>query len=122
MNELTVEVDITFEELESILEKNNFKIKEIYDINDIYFVQKNKKIDIANKIDTFNISIRPHEDCCTVYVPRHPQIKPRLDVCIKEENKFNFKELINKAVEKTEHVTLNTKRKYQVVEDEIDIF
>ena len=79
-------------------------------------------IDIANKIDTFNISIRPHEDCCTVYVPRHPQIKPRLDVCIKEENKFNFEELINKAVEKTEHVTLNTKRKYQVVEDEIDIF
>ena len=79
-------------------------------------------IDIANKIDTFNISIRPHEDCCTVYVPRHPQIKPRLDVCIKEENKFNFEELINKAVDKTEHVTLNTKRKYQVVEDEIDIF
>ena len=33
-----------------------------------------------------------------------------------------FEELINKAVDKTEHVTLNTKRKYQVVEDEIDIF
>ena len=78
-------------------------------------------IDIATKIDTFDISIRPHEDCCTVYVPRHPQIKPRLDVCIKEENKFDYEVLIKEAVEKTERIVLNNRRKYQVIADEIDI-
>lgn len=63
MNELTVEVDITYEELESILQKNNFKIKEIYDINDIYFVQKNKKIDITNALLLREIIIDNNKKC-----------------------------------------------------------
>ena len=60
-------------------------------------------IDIARKIDTYETSILPFEDCCTVFVPKHPAINPRGDISISEENKFNYEEMINEAVE-----TLNT--------------
>ena len=55
-------------------------------------------IEIARKIDTFNISIIPYEDCCTVFVPRHPAINPKLAIAIDEENKFNYQEMIEAAV------------------------
>ena len=60
-------------------------------------------IDLAKKIDTFNISIIPFEDCCTVFVPRHPVINPKEDVCIKEEEKFDYSSMIDICVD-----TLNT--------------
>ena len=60
-------------------------------------------MDIARKIDTYDISIIPYEDCCTVFVPPHPVINPKLKTCIEEENKFDYELLINEAVE-----TLNT--------------
>lgn len=55
-------------------------------------------IDIAKKIDTYDISILPYEDCCTVFVPKHPVINPRLDTCLKEETKFGYLDLIDDAV------------------------
>ena len=55
-------------------------------------------MDVARKIDTYNISIIPFEDCCTVFVPKHPVINPKLEVAIKEENKFSYEELIEEAV------------------------
>ena len=60
-------------------------------------------IDIAKKIDTFDISIIPYEDCCTVFVPRHPVINPRSDVCLEEEEKFDYSTMIDQAID-----TLNT--------------
>ena len=45
-------------------------------------------MDIARKIDTYDISIIPYEDCCTVFVPKHPVINPKLGICEEEENKF----------------------------------
>ena len=60
-------------------------------------------IDIARKIDTYDISIIPYEDCCTVFVPKHPVINPRLDTSIYEEDKFDYNTMIDEAVE-----TLNT--------------
>ena len=56
-------------------------------------------IDIAKRIDTFDISIIPYEDCCTVFVPRHPVINPRSDICIMEEEKFDYNSMIDSAVE-----------------------
>ena len=56
-------------------------------------------IDIAKRIDTFDISIIPYEDCCTVFVPRHPVINPRGDVCIEEEEKFDYSTMIDQAIE-----------------------
>lgn len=52
-------------------------------------------IDIAKKIDTYNISILPYEDCCTVFVPKHPVINPSLEKCVEMENTFDYKSLID---------------------------
>ena len=63
-------------------------------------------IDIARKIDTYDISILPFEDCCTVFVPRHPVINPKLDVCLAEEEKFSYQEMIDKAIETDRVITI----------------
>jgi len=60
-------------------------------------------IDLAKKIDTYDISILPYEDCCTVFVPKHPVINPSLEQAKKEESKFDFSSMIDDAVD-----TVNT--------------
>ena len=60
-------------------------------------------IDLAKKIDTYDISILPYEDCCTVFVPKHPVINPSLEQAKKEEAKFDFSSMIDDAVD-----TINT--------------
>ena len=52
-------------------------------------MDKNDIIDISNKIDTYETSILPYEDCCTIFVAKHPVTKPRLDVIEKSETKLN---------------------------------
>ena len=56
-------------------------------------------IDIAKRIDTYDISILPYEDCCTVFVPKHPVINPSLEQAKKEESKFEYRDLIRDAIE-----------------------
>ena len=63
-------------------------------------------IEISKKIDTYEISIEPYEDCCTVFVPRHPVINPNLKHIYEEENKYDFDELIDEAVKTVEIVSL----------------
>lgn len=53
---------------------------------------------IATKIGTFETSILPYEDCCTVFLPKHPVIKPTLEKVIAEENNLNLDELIKEAM------------------------
>ena len=56
-------------------------------------------IDIAKKIDTYETSILPYEDCCTVFVPKHPVINPSIDTSLKEEAKFDYSLMIDDAVD-----------------------
>lgn len=56
-------------------------------------------IDIARKIDTYETSILPYEDCCTVFVPKHPVINPKLEIAIEEENKFDYTSLIDNVID-----------------------
>ncbi len=72
-------------------------------IRPVACLDKLEIIDIARKINTYETSILPFEDCCTVFVPKHPAINPRIDIAINEENKFRYEEMIEEAVE-----TLNT--------------
>lgn len=58
-------------------------------------------IDIARKIGTFETSLEPYEDCCTVFTPRHPMTRPTLEVIEKAESGFDFEPLIKKAIEET---------------------
>lgn len=64
-------------------------------------MDKKEIIEISRKIDTFETSIEPYEDCCTVFTPKHPRTKPVLDEVINAQKKFDFEELIAKAVEET---------------------
>ncbi len=62
-------------------------------------------IDIAKKIDTYETSILPYEDCCTVYLPKYPAIKPNLEKVIKAESKLDIEGLIEEAFRKVEKYT-----------------
>lgn len=64
-------------------------------------------MDIARKIDTYETSILPYEDCCTVFVPKHPAINPKIETAIKEENKFDYNRLINEAVDSLNTIQVN---------------
>ncbi|NLZ84140.1 MAG: tRNA 4-thiouridine(8) synthase ThiI [Acholeplasmataceae bacterium] len=90
-------------------------------IRPLAMMDKEEIINIARDIGTYDISIRPFEDCCTVFVPRHPQIKPRLDVAEKEEQNFDFEKSVEEAMKRIETIVLSTKQHYQVV-GPIDLF
>lgn len=61
-------------------------------------MDKEEIIEISRKIDTFEISIQPYEDCCTVFTPKHPKTKPVLTDVIEEQNKIDCKNLIDEAL------------------------
>lgn len=61
-------------------------------------------IDIAEKINTFETSILPYEDCCTVFVPKHPVTHPRLDKILKSLNLLDVDALIEDALSKSDYV------------------
>jgi thiamine biosynthesis protein ThiI len=67
---------------------------------------KNDIIAISRKIDTFETSILPYEDCCTVFTPRHPKIHPDIEEIEAEEERLNIDELIERAVEGIEKIIL----------------
>lgn len=66
---------------------------------------KSEIIDIANRIGTFKTSILPYEDCCTVFLPKNPVIKPKLSVIEEAESVLNISELVEKAVSGIEYVS-----------------
>ena len=59
-------------------------------------------IRLAEKIDTYEISIRPYEDCCTIFTPKAPKTAPHLDEAKAFEEKFDYESLINEALYNTE--------------------
>lgn len=73
-------------------------------------MDKTEIIEIARKIDTFETSTLPYEDCCTVFTPRHPKVRPLLEDIEKAQNSFDFEPLISKAVEGTEMKIFNFQR------------
>lgn len=73
-------------------------------------MDKTEIIEISRKIDTFETSTLPYEDCCTVFTPRHPKVRPQLSDIEKAQNSFDFEPMIAKAVENTEMKTFNIGR------------
>ena len=74
-------------------------------------MEKEEIIQIAQKIDTYETSILPYEDCCTVFVPKEPKTRPKIDACEKEEAKLDLPTLIASAVEQTERIIVYGKDK-----------
>ena len=70
-------------------------------------MDKTEIMDIAKRIGTYETSILPYEDCCTVFTPRHPVTKPKLDTMPKAESKLDIEALVREAVEGTELVIVS---------------
>ena len=67
-------------------------------------MDKEEIVEISRKIDTFETSILPYEDCCTVFTPRHPSTKPKIEKVIASQNLLDCERLIQEAVDGTEIV------------------
>ena len=69
-------------------------------------MDKEEIVQIARQINTFETSIQPYEDCCTVFTPKHPKTRPDLDKVLVEERKLDFDALVEEALatEYFEHI------------------
>ena len=70
-------------------------------IRPVACLDKLEIIDIAKKINTYETSILPYEDCCTIFVPKHPVINPTLEKCELYEKNFDYQTMIDEAVDNT---------------------
>ena len=75
-------------------------------IRPVACLDKLEIIDIAKKIDTNETSILPYEDCCTIFLPKHPVINPELEKAIEYEKSFYYESLIEEAVSTKETITI----------------
>lgn len=64
-------------------------------------LDKDEIIKVSRKIDTFDISIEPYEDCCTVFTPKHPKTKPQISIIENAEKALDIDTLIERALENT---------------------
>ncbi len=77
-------------------------------IRPVACLDKLEIIDIAKKIDTYETSILPYEDCCTIFLPKHPVINPELNKAIEYESSFDYQTLIDEAVSNRETITIQS--------------
>ncbi|MDC2864930.1 tRNA uracil 4-sulfurtransferase ThiI [Bacillus sp. BP-3] len=93
----------TLDSMHTINEVTNYPI-----IRPLIAMDKLEIIKIANDIGTYDISIRPYEDCCTVFTPASPTTKPKREKANKFESYYDFTPLIESAVANTEKMVLQT--------------
>jgi thiamine biosynthesis protein ThiI len=67
---------------------------------------KQEIISLAEKIGTFEISILPYEDCCTIFVPQHPVTRPKVDALRKSEGLIDFTDMIETALKNREVLSI----------------
>ncbi|MBR3553668.1 MAG: tRNA 4-thiouridine(8) synthase ThiI [Clostridia bacterium] len=70
-------------------------------------MDKDEIIEIARKIDSFETSLLPYEDCCTVFTPKHPKTRPVLSMIEEAEAAVDFDTLIDDAVRRTAHYNID---------------
>ncbi len=81
---------VSMQTINEVIKKVVIRPLATYDKTDI--------IDIAKKIKTYDISIRPFEDCCTIFTPKNPKTQPHSEEVEKLEAKFDYEALINEAI------------------------
>ena len=80
-------------------------------IRPVACLDKLEIIGIAKKIGTYETSILPYEDCCTIFLPKHPVINPRMDMATEYESTFNYEEMLDRAVKNREVITISLNQK-----------
>ena len=76
-------------------------------IRPVACLDKLEIIEIAKKINTYETSILPYEDCCTIFVPKHPAINPNLEKCIYNESLIDYESMIEECVNNMEKININ---------------
>jgi thiamine biosynthesis protein ThiI len=69
-------------------------------------MDKGDIMDISHKIGTYETSILPYEDCCTIFVPKHPVTKPKLKYIRLHEEALDSEALVERAIQETEEFIL----------------
>ena len=75
-------------------------------IRPVACLDKLEIIDISRRIGTYETSILPYEDCCTIFLPKHPVINPNIEKCIEYENSFDYSSLIDIAIDTREKIKI----------------
>ncbi len=88
-------------------------------IRPVATMDKIEIINLARKIETYETSILPFEDCCTIFTPKNPVTKPTLEKAQKMESRFSFTELLEQCVKNTTHIDVYPKTEEQ---DDQDLF
>ena len=86
--------------LDSMIVINN--VTNLPVIRPVACLDKLEIINLATKIGTYETSILPYEDCCTIFLPKHPVINPVLDKCLFYEKSFDYQKLIHEAIKNIE--------------------
>lgn len=94
----------TMESMNVINEVTNLPV-----LRPLIAMDKEEIVDISKQIDTYEISIQPYEDCCTVFVPKSPVIKPQRKRVLSFEKAYDLTDAINTAVEETKIIKISNK-------------
>lgn len=80
-------------------------------IRPLVCMDKVEIIELSKKIGTYETSILPYEDCCTIFTPKNPVTKPRVDRCVKYEESFDFKSLVQECIQSAESIWIHPQQK-----------
>lgn len=104
----------TMESMNTINEVTNYPI-----LRPLITMDKQEIIKIAQAINTYDTSILPYEDCCTIFVPKSPKTKPKREKVNQYESNKDFTDLIEEAVNHTEVVKVTDQREAAAVFDDL---
>jgi len=90
--------------MESIVATND--VVDIPVFRPLIGMDKNEIIDYARKIGTYETSILPYEDCCTVFVPKHPETKPKIYKLVESEKKLDIDKILEECIEGIETIVI----------------
>jgi len=84
-------------------------------IRPVACMDKIEIIEISKKISTYETSILPYEDCCTIFLPKHPVINPEVDKCLKYEQLFDYEKLIEECINSIEVINNLNEKNYEEI-------
>ena len=84
-------------------------------IRPVACLDKLEIIEISKSINTYETSILPYEDCCTIFVPKHPIINPSLEIAQEYENLINYEELIDECIKNIETIKIEKQQRDELL-------
>jgi len=98
--------------MESIVATND--VVDIPVFRPLIGMDKNEIIDFARKIRTYETSILPYEDCCTVFVPKHPETKPKIFKLVESEKKLDIDKIVEECISNIETIVIENGRAFPI--------